>query len=452
MDTPRQGFRRAAVTSWALVGLGVAGVAGASALAYSDTVKPAVVAVPADVAVPQQAPEPPPVTMTPPAPLPPPPPADHRGAGARDHRPVHAAVHPRTGRTAQHLGDPGAGTRRHPDDRHADHHPAPPHPDHRDGTELLAAHHRLARLMTAPARQLDLTQRRWQRWSTDMHLVVTDPAALPQAGREVDAELDAIDAAASRFRSDSEITALCASGGRPMRVSALLAELLGAALDAAHRTDGDVDPTLGADLVALGYDREIALLDRPEAPGRRVPQRPCRAAVTLAGRIATVAPGVLLDLGATAKAVAADRCAARVQQATGSGVLVNLGGDIATAGPAPAGGWQVLVHDEPGDPASRVALTAGAALATSSTVRRRWRSGADTVHHILDPRTGRCADPVWRTVSVGARTCLEANTLSTAAIVRGRPALNWLAGQGVSARLIDAERGVHTVGGWPAGD
>jgi hypothetical protein len=69
MDSPRLGFRRAAVTSWALVGVGAAGVAGASALAYTDTVKPAVADVGADAAIP--APEelvPSPAEDLPPAP------------------------------------------------------------------------------------------------------------------------------------------------------------------------------------------------------------------------------------------------------------------------------------------------------------------------------------------------------------------------------------------------
>ena len=136
--------------------------------------------------------------------------------------------------------------------------------------------------------------------------------------------------------------------------------------------------------------------------------------------------------------------------ATGSGVLINLGGDIATAGPPPDGGlWQVLVHDHADDPPSSVALPSGAALATSSTIRRRWRRGADLVHHILDPQTGWSADPVWRTVSVAAQTCLAANTVSTAAIIRGWRALDWIRALGIPARLVDSERNVHTICGWP---
>ena len=283
-----------------------------------------------------------------------------------------------------------------------------------------------------------------------MQIVVTDPDSLAAARREVDAELDTVDAAASRFRPDSEINVLAASAGRPTRVSELLADLLDAALTAARQTDGDVDPTIGAAMIALGYDGDIATLDhiQPVAASISFPSR--WSMVTLNDRVVTIPPGVVLDLGATAKAIAADRSADRVHRATGSGVLINLGGDIATAGPAPDGGWQVLVHDDADDPPSSVALPSGAALATSSTIRRRWRRGADVVHHIVNPQTGWSADPVWRTVSVAEQTCLAANTVSTAAIIRGRRALDWIRTLGIPARLVDGERNVHTICGWPA--
>lgn len=112
----------------------------------------------------------------------------------------------------------------------------------------------------------------------------------------------------------------------------------------------------------------------------------------------------------------------------------------------------MLVHDDDGDPASSIGLPGGAALATSSTVRRRWRHGEDLVHHILNPQTGRSADPVWRTVSVAAQTCFAANTVSTAAIVRGWPALEWITALGMPARLVDRNMIVHSVGGWPTAE
>jgi FAD:protein FMN transferase len=292
----------------------------------------------------------------------------------------------------------------------------------------------------------------WQRWSTNMQIVVTDPERLGRARCEVDAELDAVEAAASRFRPDSEINTLATSAGRPVQVSAVLADLLDAALDAAHLTDGDVDPTVGAALIELGYDRDYAGHDRTPSTTVSVAMPATWSMVTVHGRTVTVPHGVVLDLGATAKAVAADRCVHRAHVATGCGVLVNLGGDIATAGTAPGGSWQVVVQDDESEPACSIGLPADSALATSSTVHRRWRRGDEDVHHILDPRTGQSADPVWRTVSVAAQTCFAANTVSTAAIVRGWRALEWIAALGMPARLVGSDMVVHTVGGWPSAE
>jgi thiamine biosynthesis lipoprotein len=295
----------------------------------------------------------------------------------------------------------------------------------------------------------------WPVWSTTARIVVTDPHRLADAEALVRAELAAVDLACSRFRTDSELAALHRWGGRPTTVSPLLAELVEAALAAARRTDGDVDPTLGGALADLGYDRDIAEL--PAAPAG-VPAGPFRLVVTpapgwwrirLVGRELTVPPEIRLDLGATAKAVAADRCARLVARECGTGVLVSLGGDIATGGPAPAGGWRVLVEDRPGEPRTTVALSPGTALATSSTIGRRWRADGRTLHHILDPRTCQPARPVWRTVSVAGPSCLSANTLSTAALVRGDRAAGWLADLGVPARLVGAGGQVLTMGGWP---
>jgi thiamine biosynthesis lipoprotein len=92
----------------------------------------------------------------------------------------------------------------------------------------------------------------------------------------------------------------------------------------------------------------------------------------------------------------------------------------------------------------------GGGLATSSTAVRRWRRGGTAYHHVLDPRTGLPAEPVWRTVTVTAATCVDANTASTAAIVRGRPALGWLARLGLPSRLVGADGAVRRVAGWPA--
>jgi thiamine biosynthesis lipoprotein len=245
---------------------------------------------------------------------------------------------------------------------------------------------------------------------------------------------------------------LAADPGTPVTVSPLLADLIAAALQAAARTDGDVDPTLADDLSALGYDRDYALIEL-RSPARMTIRLSHRvrhrwADVQLAGRALSMAPGIHLDLGASAKAFAADRAAEAVSEQFGCGVLVSLGGDIATAGPVPAVGWQVLVQDGADEPSARIRLDFGA-LATSSTVSRRWRNGTRAVHHILDPASGQPAEPIWRTVSVAAPTCAEANALSTASIVRGRRAVNWLRAGGHPARLVGANGDVVRLGGWP---
>src|SRR5258705_8472342 len=158
----------------------------------------------------------------------------------------------------------------------------------------------------------------WPVWSTTARLVVTDPATLRDAEAIVREELAAVEAACSRVRDDSELSVLQRAGGGPARVSPLLAELVQAALVAAKRTDGDVDPTVGGVLADLGYDRDIELLARQSVDGRRRPMRlivtpaPDWRRVRLDSDTLTVPRGMRLDLGAPAKAFTADRCARRV--------------------------------------------------------------------------------------------------------------------------------------------
>jgi thiamine biosynthesis lipoprotein len=188
---------------------------------------------------------------------------------------------------------------------------------------------------------------------------------------------------------------------------------------------------------AIGYDRDIRLvLDGDEPIRAIVSPRPGWRSVRLNGNHLTVPAHLALDLGATAKALAADLVASRVSRALGCGVLLSLGGDISTAGAAPGGFWDVFVQDLPSDPADRITLPGRFAIATSSTQKRRWRRAHDAVHHILDPRTGRPADPHWRSVTVIAPRCTLANTLATSAVVRGSGALAMLESHGVPARLV----------------
>ncbi|WP_370965279.1 FAD:protein FMN transferase [Amycolatopsis sp. cg9] len=378
---------------------------------------------------------------------------------------------------------------------------------------------------------------------TTAEVVVTDPARLSTAAELLHEELAAIDLACSRFRADSEISRLHETAGRQVRVGPLLAEALGVALRAARVSDGLVDPTVGAAVRELGYDRDFAEvagrefgfaatgrsqdggsaghdpgsagglaaagrsydLDVVEAAGcefgfaggfaaagcsqDRDSGRDLAAAIGEPGsagqarsgepaadtgdfapptpapgwhrvlfdpgqRLVVLPRGVRLDLGATAKALAADRAARRIHSVVGCGTLVNLGGDLRAAGRGPAGGWQVALADDHAGAVARpdatVALHRDFALASSGITRRRWRRGGRTVHHIVDPRTGDVPEPRWRTVTVAAKSTVDANTAATAAVVLGTGAPEWLARRRLPARLVGLGGDVVTTPGWPS--
>jgi FAD:protein FMN transferase len=289
---------------------------------------------------------------------------------------------------------------------------------------------------------------------TTAQVVVTEPARLARAADALRAQLDEFDAACSRFRADSEISRLHEVAGTYAPVGPLLFDALEVALRAAERTGGLVDPTVGHAVRDLGYDRDFALVE-PDGPPVSAGRAPgwWRVMTDTATRRVLLPVGVGLDLGATAKAFAADRAAAGLARDLGCGVLVNLGGDMAIAGPAPDGGWRVTVGEDHAvtDPARDPVVAIGwGGLATSSTTRRRWRRGGRTVHHIVDPRTGDLPAAVWRTVSVAARDCVAANTATTAAIVLGQDAPGWLAERGLPARLVGVDGTVRVTGGWPS--
>lgn len=284
-------------------------------------------------------------------------------------------------------------------------------------------------------------------------VAVTEPDALADARACVERVVHDFDLACSRFRADSEVSALARARGRAMRASPLLLDAVEAALRAAVLTDGDVDPTVGAALRALGYDRDFAeLAERGPAQVRfaKVSGWQTIELDRAAGTIGVPA-GLELDLGATAKALCADRAAAAAQAATGAGVLVSLGGDMAVVGPAPKPGWRVRVtddHQAPDAAGQWIVLRTGG-LATSSTQVRRWATETGSAHHLLDPATGQPVGGGWRTVSVCAANCLDANIASTAAIVRSERAVSWLRGLGLPSRLVSEAGTVVHLAGWP---
>ncbi len=292
---------------------------------------------------------------------------------------------------------------------------------------------------------------------TSMRLVVTRPVGLSAAKSAADAVIRAIDAAASRFREDSELSRINREPGRHIRVSPLMAQAVAVGLRGARLTGGAVDPTVGSAIRLAGYDRDFAAVPPDGSPIHLTVQRvPGWQAVEFdeAARTVRVPRGVEIDLGATAKALASDLAAAAALEAVGSGgVLVSLGGDIAMTGDAPAEGWAVQTSEDSGAPIDEdeetIRIESGG-IATSSTTVRQWTRGGAVLHHIIDPATGMPAAGPWRTASVVAGSCVDANIAATAAIVMGDAAIAWLEANRLPARLVGRDGEVRRVSGWPA--
>jgi FAD:protein FMN transferase len=296
-------------------------------------------------------------------------------------------------------------------------------------------------------------QVRFEIWGSDAHLLVGEADRLAAAERLLRRVLRRIDRACSRFVPESGLSRLNAATGRTVLVDPTLLAAVRVALTAAEQSGGLVDPTVGPAMAALGYDHDIddIPVDDP-TPIRPVPAAGWRG-VSLDDRLGTIhlPVGTGLDLGATAKAWAADLAAAEIATRLGTAVLVNLGGDLAVRGTVP-GGWRIRVtedHRAGHELAGQVVSVRSGGLATSSRTVRTWRRAGRQVHHVVDPRTGRPAPITWRCVSVAAADCVGANVAATAAMVLGPGAPRWLVERGLPARLVGADGSVQTTPGWP---
>lgn len=289
-----------------------------------------------------------------------------------------------------------------------------------------------------------------------LRVVATRAADLMAAKAAVDEVVRAVDLAASRFREDSELSRLNATPEREVMTSPLLTSLIAAALRGARLTGGAVDPTIGSAIKLAGYDTDFVQVPRDGLAIDLVVSRvPGWQAIAFneASRTIRVPRGVELDLGATAKALASDlAAAAALATIGGGGVLVSLSGDIAVAGEPPAEGWLIQASEDSAAPIEQgeetISIRSGG-IATSSTTVRRWTRGGVALHHIIDPATGLPSDGRWRTATVVAGTCVDANIASTGAIVMGEAAVRWLEANRLPARLVDRSGSVHRVSGWP---
>lgn len=251
-----------------------------------------------------------------------------------------------------------------------------------------------------------------------VHTPTLSVEAEAAAGAAVAAQFAAAEARFSRFRDDSELTSLNRATA-PRAVSPDLLAALVRARAYVELTGGRFDPTVGAAVLAAGYDRAFApgALDRATAAHPVPPTRFAEVAIDCARGVVTRPPAVQLDLGGMIKGATAD-LAARALPAIAA---LDAGGDVVLRGAGPDGtGWEVEVED-PADPA-RVLLALvvrDRAVATSAANRRRWRRGDAWVHHLIDPATGAPAASDLAQVTIVADSAERAEVLAKAVFVAG---------------------------------
>lgn len=296
---------------------------------------------------------------------------------------------------------------------------------------------------------------------THVRLLTPDATVLDAARVMLADRLESLDRVASRFRTDSELaqinraSRIAAGEGRDvlrLSVSQELAELLAHALEVESLTGGLATPTVGNALIAAGYDADIdAVRHRAGTTrsGDRAGDADAHSECVLQGSTLTVSAGATLDLGSSAKAFAAHQWSTEIAGRVGAGILLDLGGDLAYAGPSPSGGWRVGVVDWTGTTRQVVVADGGQSFATSSTKVRVWQTGQRRRHHIIDPRTGSPARTPWAQVTCACAATQWANAASTASVILGVNAPEWLSDRGIPALLI-AHNGAETrVAGWP---
>ena len=250
-------------------------------------------------------------------------------------------------------------------------------------------------------------------------------------GRAVRALFAERDQRFSRFRADSELSRLNRLPAGASFVSDDFSQMLGQALRAARATSGLVTPTVGAAVVAAGYDDDFDRLpiDGPPVAPVRVPSV---QALSLRGPLLVRAEPIELDLNCVVKGATVDDALALL-----GGGFVAAGGDVATSAPLVVGlpgGGAVTLH--------------GGGLATSSVTKRRWRRGGEVQHHLIDPDTGAPARVPWLHVTVAAGSCLAADVAAKAALLLGAAGPSWLDRRGLPGHFVDEEGTVHVNENW----
>ena len=296
---------------------------------------------------------------------------------------------------------------------------------------------------------------RFRAMGADCHIVLSEaPVGLLEW---LKARVYELDRRWSRVRPDSELSVLNAYPAEPLAVSQDTLTLVRRGLQGWRQTGGRFDPTVLNGLIAAGYDRDFGLLTPPDGAtvakvvageGRPMPGP---AGIEVRDGTVTLPQGVGFDSGGIGKGLAADLVATAAVHEGAAGACVNLGGDVRVVGRPPTGeGWTLSVeYPERSAPVATVGLSDGA-LATSTTLLRRWSQRGWLRHHLIDPATGAPATGPVVFASVVAAEAWRAEVLTKAVMLTPEDPLSALVGTEAEGLVIDANGRVSSSPGWAA--
>jgi thiamine biosynthesis lipoprotein len=263
----------------------------------------------------------------------------------------------------------------------------------------------------------------------------------------------------SRFRPESELSALNRSAGEPFSASPLLFHAVTMAVDAARATNGLFDPSVLPALEAAGYDRSFELIAGSAGPSRAGTRRHSIEILSDYRSIrcddATwtiqLDPEQRLDLGGIGKGLAVDLALEAAESV--SNICINAGGDIGVRGAADPevggdDGWTIALEDA-GTSGAAPVLLRSAAMATSTVLKRRWSADEEVLNHIIDPRTGRPSTSPFRSVTVVAATCAQGDVAAKTALLLGEDGIAFLDERGMHGFAVRHDGSTATTTLWP---
>jgi thiamine biosynthesis lipoprotein len=266
---------------------------------------------------------------------------------------------------------------------------------------------------------MGLDHARWRAMGSDVEVIVVDgPAeALAWARRRI----EQLEHRWSRFLPDSDVSRLNAAAGQPVEVDPDTIELVRVAVEAWRESGGSVNPTVLGAVIGSGYDRSFAdLVPRDTAPSSGLRIVACTD-IEVAGTTVTLPAGTGFDPGGIGKGLAADLVVDDLLAHGCRGACVNVGGDLRVGGSGPDGnGWTITI-ERPGSPGSDLVAVglADGAIATSTTLLRRWMVGSSERHHLIDPATGEPTTSDLVQASTVTRRCWLAETYAKAILLAG---------------------------------